>query len=230
VVQLISEPVHWASRLRVVEGAPYTEVAGCALAVVPSTANVVLLAAETGTLVSRLDGRPLCAVLAEELAGWGDDERRPVIEVLRRLKAVGLLEDAPPGAAPRPVPWLASARATEVTVAAASAATAPRPSPGEPLPPGRIALLAVACDDGPDLHDAGTKLVTLRADGAEAAAAECLVVPVEPGRRTDGGPSPLQIFAALVTATAPRAQLTEPGVLDLLAELAETVPAEWASV
>ncbi|MBS1847344.1 MAG: hypothetical protein JST73_03615 [Actinobacteria bacterium] len=221
------QPVHWGARLGVAPDACYSEVGDSAVAVLCGSAQVLRLSGDLAALVVKLDGRPLAESLADELASWGAQDRRRAIEVVRRLKVLGLLYDVPDGEQVTPPDWATEpAIASDVTLAAAVATSAPATSAGAVIHLGMATTATRA-----------TSTVTLAIDQPVAG----LVLPVDETRPTRvvpglADPSPdapespdaIDVLVALVSAVTPRSTLAEPGVVDLLALIAEATPSTWA--
>lgn len=246
------EPVHWGARLALVDDARYTEVADTAVALSATAAEVVQLTPEMASLALGLDGRPLRDALADELVGWDHHDRRRVIEVVRRLKTLGLLRDVPAGTRPDPVDWLHAPPMAEAVTVAGHVRPVDDGSgigPVDVVLDGADAVGASAGDESDDpvgrevtiaVRSAmsGTEVMVADAatDGPTGAPIARLVLPVD-GRsprevlgtrgRVPVPAGPLDAFVALVAATSPRAHLAAPGVVDLLSHIAERAPSVW---
>ena len=88
------EPVHAQARLRRSPDVRYTEVLGAPVLCNTDDRSVHAFSAATVLLWAGFDGRPLV-----EVAGVGpaSPEWRGLVEVVRRFKATGLIEDVPAG-------------------------------------------------------------------------------------------------------------------------------------
>lgn len=97
----VIEPVHWGSRLVRAEDLAYTEVAGTPVLVPADGAPVQVLTPAWAAVWAQLDGRPITDSLAVDPAALDPVDARNLIEVLRRLKAEGVVRDAEPDAGSR---------------------------------------------------------------------------------------------------------------------------------
>lgn len=251
------EPLHWGSRLAVADDARYTEIAGSAVAVLARSATTVRLNGDMAALATRFDGRPVREILAAELADWERPEQRRVIEILRRLKSLGVLRDVPVGTPAGRVDWM----------------TVPPPAPtatltgivrstwhGEDIT--HCVVVAGASGDGADRFELDgdsepSPTVTVALRGGKPVVAVVTTTDVSADRNDDSdglvvdrfvlsldgnsprrltsttvadlsAPDPLDTFVALVEAVRPRARLADAGVIELLSLAAERADAEWS--
>ena len=93
----VSEPLSWGSRLQLatdISSLGSTRVVASA-GPIPEHVSIEITP-EIADLAARLDGRPLHAILGAELDTWDAATRRRALDTVRRYKALGILEDAPP--------------------------------------------------------------------------------------------------------------------------------------
>ncbi len=88
------EPVHWGARLERVPAMFYTEVDAVPCLVDPAAGRVLVLTPTWAAIWARLDGRAVTAALDVEPSTMMQSDARNLIEVLRRLKAMGAVRDA----------------------------------------------------------------------------------------------------------------------------------------
>jgi hypothetical protein len=197
----------------------YTEVVGSPVLCNTDDRSVHAFSAATVVLWAGFDGRPLT-----EVAGVGpaSPEWRGLVEVVRRFKATGLVEDVPAGelaALPDlndPVPVVTSLRvlgvwADDASATSGAAGVLELHSPGDD---------ATAVEVSPARSRPG-EAVQPGAVGGRAVAG----VTVPPSLRVSAGAGPEVVaFAAWVRAVVDVDELRRPGVVDALAGLAEAVP------
>ena len=197
----VVEPVSWQARLRRSPDVLYTEVAGLPVLCDPSDRVVHVLNLESVGLWVRLDGRPVADVVGEAREAWDAAGQRAVLDLLRRLKAVGLVEDAP---------------RADADADADAAYGAPVAS---------VTSLRVRG------HLDGSRLVLARGSEAServvavADPPRSVVLPERLQAGLAGYPEVLA-FAGWARAVVDVEELARPGVLDALAGLAESVPCE----
>lgn len=207
------EPVHWGAKLRRSPDTIYTEVGGEAV-LCRTVARSLHIANEVVVgLWLLLDGRPLSEATESVAAEWSDADRRRVIEVLRRLKAVGLIEDAPAGADPADLPELDVMAAAPARLSVRATVHEVDSSTVLELHSGNDESDVVELTCGPDAT------LTLHAGGSGPI--DRITVLPEPG--TTVADDPLRVVDALSVwvDSLVEPDLAEPGVLDELAELAE---------
>ena len=217
------EPVHWQARLRRSPTVRYTEVGGLPVLCDVEDRSVRVLNAPTVALWARLDGRPLADAVGVADGAWSEEELRSVIEVVRRLKASGAVEDVPGLATEdlgldtpldEEVPPVPSIRVRAGWV----------PDGSGDVASGVLSLerrgdveevLVIPETRGPDGEvrptRAGDRVVT------------AVVAPRAP-EVSDDVTSEVAAFAAWARVVVDAAELGRPGVVDALAGLAESVP------
>ncbi|HET8930301.1 MAG TPA: hypothetical protein VFN21_06565 [Acidimicrobiales bacterium] len=238
----MAQPVGPAARLVIASNAHYTEVANTAVAVLANSADVVQISGAVAALVTRLNGRPLAEVFAVEFDGDTEMSPRRLVEALRRLKVLGVIEDLPAGEDHRRCEW------SDPVTAATAVAVAGRTIRGSTVP--TVLHLAAptpttsATDRREPAADAATKNgqrtavltrvtptgspTTIQVDGHVLDELVLLTTPATsaPGFGTSVGtgqaPDPIEMFVALVQATDPRSQLAVAGVVDALAIAADS--------
>ena len=94
----VTEPVGWGSHLARKPGIGYTELAGMPVLIDPESRDIQALTAAVAGIWAQLDGRELAVALGIDPDSLGPTERRNLIEVIRRLKARGLVVDVAPDA------------------------------------------------------------------------------------------------------------------------------------
>ena len=213
------EPVHAQARLRRSPDVRYTEILGAPVLCNTDDRSVHAFSAATVVLWAGFDGRPLT-----EVAGVGPEspEWRGLVEVVRRFKATGLIEDVPAGeveALPDldgPVPVVTSLR---IRGGWADDAAATSGAPG-------VLELHSSGDDAtpvevtPGRSRPGEEVQPCTVDGRAVAG-----VTLPPSLRVSAGAGPEVVaFAAWVRAVVDADELRRPGVVDALAGLAESVP------
>jgi hypothetical protein len=217
------EPVHWQARLRRSPTVRYTEVGGLPVLCDVEDRSVRVLNAPTVALWARLDGRPLADAVGVADGAWTDEELRSVIEVVRRLKASGVVEDVPGVAHEGP--------------------RLDTPLDEEVLSVSSIRVRAVWVSNGSGDVASGVLSLERRGDVEE-------VVVIPGARGPDGEMRPTRVadrvvsavvapripevsddvsvevvaFAAWARAVVDAAELSRAGVVDALAGLAESVP------
>jgi hypothetical protein len=213
------EPVHAQARLRRSPHVRYTEILGAPVLCNTDDRSVHTFSAATVVLWAGFDGRPLT-----EVAGVGpaSPEWRDLVEVVRRFKVTGLVEDVPAGEVAdlpdldAPVPVVTSLRVF------GSWADDPTPAGGGA---GVIELRSPASDAEvvevmPGRSRPGEELRPCTVDGRAVAG-----VTLPPSLRVSVGAGPEVVaFAAWVRAVADVDELRRPGVVDAVAGLAESVP------
>lgn len=238
----MAEPVGAAARLVVAANARYTEVANTAVAVLADTADVLQISGAVAALVTRLDGRPLAEVFAVEFDGGTEMSPRRLVEALRRLKVLGVIEDLPAGEDHRRCDW------PDPVTAATAVAVAGRTTSGSTVPTALHLAVPTPTTSPTDRRepaaDAATKNgqrtavltwatptespTTIQVDGHALDELVLLTTPATsvPGFGTSvctaQAPGPIEIFVALVQATDPRSQLAVAGVVDALAIAADS--------
>lgn len=88
------EPVHWGARLERVPAMFYTEVDAVPCLVDSAAGRVLVLTPTWAAIWARLDGRAVTSALDVDPATLAPTDARNLIEVLRRLKAMGAVRDA----------------------------------------------------------------------------------------------------------------------------------------
>jgi len=201
-VQRLLRPVGPASVVVPVATARYTECDGAPVVYDPASRVFQPLTAVGAAIWARLDGRTVAELLGElaALPGAGPTIRVDALEVVRRLRAVGLAEDADPEQGSR-----ASVAAEPVVPAGAAAATVGLRGRAGNSGDGPVVVL----DPGDD------EVVTV--DPADPPARF-----ISTGEGDEGPLTPLEALRVLVEAAAP-GTLDPEGALDLLATLAERV-------
>jgi hypothetical protein len=215
VVHLV-EPVTLRSRLRRRPGVVATEVAGLPVLCDADARTTHPLSAAAARLWTDLDGRPLAAHLDQLTSSDDAPTEVALIELIRRLRAVDLIEDCGPGdgAAANPVPHPAPT----------SAAAPPQVAPDQiELAGSRLDVAGrdVVIVTHWDSQTSDDRLRIRPSSIVEAPSPPGLAV-VRPDRPTERL-TVLVTFATLVEAAAPDV-LTEAGI-EVLAQLAEAWPA-----
>jgi hypothetical protein len=213
------EPVHEQARLRRSPDVRYTEILGAPVLCNTDDRSVHAFSAATVVLWAGFDGRPLA-----EVAGVGREspEWRGLVEVVRRFKATGLIEDVPAGEV-EALPDLDAAVpvVTSLRVWGAwdgdSALARDQPGVFELHTPGDG---ATAAEVAPGSSRPGAEVPPCTVDGRAVAG-----VTLPPSLRVSAGAGPEVVaFAAWVRAVTDADELRRPGVVDALAGLAESVP------
>lgn len=226
-------PLSLGSKLARRPGQAYTEVDGHPVVVGPEPGRFTELAPATLALWAALDGRPLDEVAAAVDPDLGRG-RVGTVDVCRRLRALGLIDD--------------------VAVLEREGVEAAGPvSAIDPPRRARVSLRGQVVDGGAGLALAGSeagnsvepsipsKAVDVEVDPpAVVGAAHALSHIVLPRRSAGPGTAagataalgnpvqdPLAVFAALLINLA-EPDLTAPGLVDALADLAEALPAQFA--
>ena len=216
------EPVHAQARLRRSPDVRYTEILGAPVLCNTDDRSVHAFGAATVVLWAAFDGRRLVDVVGGTGVGPASPEWRGLVEVVRRFKATGLIEDVPAGevaALPdldEAVPLVTALRVW------GRWADDPTPTTGagvlELHPPGEG---APAVDVTLGERRPGEEVPSCIVDGRAVAG---VVLP--PSLRVSAGAGPeIVAFAAWARAVTDVDQLRGPGVVDALAGLAESVPA-----
>lgn len=213
------EPVHAQARLRRSPDVRYTEIRGAPVLCNTDDRSVHAFGAATVLLWAGFDGRPLTEVagVAPASPKWRD-----LVEVVRRFKASGLIEDVPAGeveALPdlaAPVPIVTSLRiwgawADDPTASSGAAGVLELHSSGDE---------ATAVEVATGHSRPGEEVRPFTVDGRALAG-----VTLPPSLRVSVGAGPEVVaFAAWVRAVADVDELRRPGVVDAVAGLAESVP------
>ena len=232
---MTAQPVGVRSRLVRCPEVTYSEVDGHSVLCLSTQRNLFAPSPLTVTLWSELDGRPLGEVF-ETVGLTAGTVRREAIEVLRRLKANDLIEDLDDDADPDDIPEIpddgglanrlkfaasvdpdtngADSGKTDSVVLTLERATGSDDQSivevrFEPTASGDTALAATV--EG--CHVAGAR-IDLAASG--------LAVPAE--QRGSASLDPVAAMACWVVAVVDTKDLTDPGIVDALAILAEAVP------
>ncbi len=205
------EPVSFAARLVRAPDVAYTEVAGTPVVVAIEAQAVQPLTPAWAFAWAALDGRPVSEALDIDPATLDAVAARNVIEVLRRLKAAGLVCDAGSLGASRPSgPVVEQAVSGELVLELHGRAVEAASGPGlvlelEPSNPDTV-LLSVR--DG----DAGVAVSI----GGEP------VLRVEvPATIPEGPVDAVARLHGIVVSVAEPAVLSAPGAIDLIAAVAE---------
>lgn len=222
------EPVHWGARLARTPGMRYTEVAGMPVLVRVDDADPQPLPAAWAACWASLDGRPVAEALDVDPAALDPVTARNLIEVLRRMKARGLVVDVAPDA---PTPTSAfndlsaqpGAGPIDVAVRGVVRVT---PDGAVVTVPTPDRLRSASSADHFTAGERGSVIIRLDdTDGVVRATVETtplaaieLDEPIEPLDETERC---ILTFAAVLDALDDRSVLTRPGCLDLLAALAE---------
>lgn len=208
------EPVGWRSRLAQSPEFRYTEVGGVPILVRPSDVTVEALTPTWAAIWAQLDGRVLTEALGTNPEVLAPADSRNLIEVVRRLKAAGLVDDV------------------------ADNGSSPAHPERQERPPGAVRCTfggRILTDQGSttlliDQHDALDLDVELRQTPAGAT----LMFRRRLRRRrtidrvvvdTDSADGAVGRFVGIVRALRDREVLVTPGVVDLFAELAERASA-----
>ncbi len=206
------EPVSFTARLVRAPGAFYTEVDATPVVVVVDKAAVQPLTPNWATAWAALDGRPVAEALGIDPTALDAVAARNIIEVLRRLKAAGLVCDA------------ASLRSGETTDSVAE-----QPAAGllvlalhGRVEPTSDALGIVLGPSGPDtvqlsLREGADGLVASTPDGPVTS----VVVAASPRNASRAAVDAVARLQGIVSAVADPGVLAEPGAIDLLAAFAE---------
>ena len=216
------EPVHWHARLLRTPSIIYTEVAGIPLLVDTTDAAVHPLTPAWAALWAQLDGRPILESLNVNPDLLTPVDARNLIEVLRRLKALGVIVDADPNAALLPSPDLTNnPTSNRVTITLRGSIEAEGQS---------TSLLIGSASEQVKLRleDTARGIVVCHRRRFRYRAIDS--IHVAPQHGSDQAPSPepadaseaaAQTFAAIAQAFDDPAVLLTPGLVDLLAGLAE---------
>lgn len=207
------EPVHWGAKLRRSPDTIYTEVAGEAVLCRTMARSLHVANEVVVGLLLLLDGKTLAEATEPVSAEWSDADRRRVIEVLRRLKAVGLIEDASADADPADLPDLdeVAAAPTQLVVRATV----------HQVDSSTVLELHSGSDDG-DAVELTLEPGAAISLGANGDVIDRIIVMPEPDVAVLNDPlRPLDALSVWVDSLV-EPDLAEPGVLDGLAGLAES--------
>ncbi len=212
----VLEPVHWGARLVRSPDARYTEVSGTPCIVRVAHGDVQALTPIWAAIWGQLDGRPVAEALSIDPASLDPIDARNLIEVLRRLKGRGVVCDADPANPPSDGHDLDTpARAASVEVVLRGSAS--RDGSTVLIDPSSPERVLVALEDGPEGTAATIRrwLRRRRVTDVEVAGS---------GGR-ERGEAPAERFMVIVRAIDDRSMLLRPGLVDLLAGLAERASA-----
>ncbi len=213
----VLEPVHWGSRLVRSDRYRYTEVDGTPVLVAPDDGDVRVLTPTWAGIWAQLDGRVVSGSLAVEPGTLDPVDARNLLEVLRRLKADGVVVDAPRSSEPAPGAGRDPARQVDldgrvdVTVAGivsvADGHTVVRIDPNV----SRVTTVRIVSSPSGPAVSVRRRWRRRRVDRVEIAGTTAAVPP----------DTSVDRFVAIVRALDDREVLFRPGLVDLLAELAE---------
>lgn len=212
-------PVHWGAPLRRAEGFSYTEVGGTPVIVDPVDQAIQPLPPLWASIWASLDGSPVADALEVDVAAMKPVDARNLLEVLRRMKAIGVIADVDPqdrsGSGPAVSAQVDLDRAIDVTVR------------GSTTRSDRVTTLLI--------DPAGTNHVTVRvrgtASGIHLGTRSWLRrrvidrVEVAAALRSSFTDATVDRLAAIVEAVDDARVFTTPGVVDLLAGIAERATA-----
>ncbi|HET8931005.1 MAG TPA: hypothetical protein VFN21_10140 [Acidimicrobiales bacterium] len=213
------EPVHWAARLVRAPGVLYTEVDGLPCLVRAADGLVRALTPTWAGIWAQLDGRPVAQALNIDPDALDPIDARNLLEVLRRLKGTEMVCDAGPADTRQPTAALdpAMVRAASVRIVLDGSIDRDRSSVGLTIEPGSTGRAVLTLADA-----AGTVRVTTRRRLRTRTVERVSVI--DP---TASGADQLAAgaFASIVKAVEDRTVLLTPGLVDLLAGLAERATA-----
>lgn len=214
----VTEPVHWGARLVRSAAFVYTEVGDVPVLVRPDDGRVEVLTPTWAALWAQLDGRPVREALQVDAGRVDPVDARNLIEVLRRLKAAGVVFDAPTGDRSGPEatdPWRQPTLAGAVDLVVHGSVSGTRRAP----------VLRIGPSGAPPVR---VRIGTSSA-GVVVSVRRWLrrrpVDRVQMAGAAHGDGSPVDVLVGIVGSLADRAVLFRPGLVDLLAELAERVAA-----
>lgn len=211
---ILVEPVHWNARLIRSDDACYTEVDGVPCVVLADSGAVQALTPTWAAIWAQLDGRPVRVALGVDPDTMDATDARNLLEVLRRLKAKGIAQDSGDSSTPRLHPSLAAtATVDRVELALRGHIEVERRSIDLTVDPGvdrRVVVTLVDRDDGLEVS-IRRRFRRRPVDHLSVTDSTARTAPVAAAER----------FNALVTAMEDRTQLRTPGLVDLLAALAE---------
>lgn len=206
------EPVHWGARLVRSPDCCYTEVSGTPCIVRARHGDVQALTPTWAAIWARLDGRPVADALNVDPTSLGPTDARNLVEVLRRLKGKGVVCDADPTSPPRDrhdLETLAPDASTPVDLRGSASRDGARLL----IDPAASERVTVALTEGP----AGT-LVTIRRRLRRRRVTDIEVAAADGGARPE---RPAERLTVIVRAIEDRSVLLRPGLVDLLAGVAE---------
>lgn len=208
---LVVEPVNWRARLVRSDGVRYTEVGGLPVVVQCATGEVRGLGPGWVATWASLDGRPVADALGIDPDELAPTDARNLIEVLRRLKADGLIRDADPREPAHERHDLDAVTPTRSTVTVAGAARFTRDGTMLTITPDASGTVGIELRETPR-----GVVVAVRRRLRRRLIDRIEVVPPVPG-----SPTAARNFAGIVRAVTDREELLKPGLVDLLAGVAE---------
>lgn len=214
----VIEPVHWASRLARTPGVLYTEVAGIPCLVRASDGRVKALTPTWAAIWAQLDGRPVTEALSIEPDTLDPVDTRNLVEVLRRLKGMEVVCDADPTSPPRPADLGSpAAPGGSVKIALSGSIHRDRDRVELAIEPGSTERAVVKLTDAVGAVRVTTRrrLRTRRVDHI------ALIDSTAP----DADQVAAGSFASIIKAVDDPSVLVTPGLVDLLAGLAERATA-----
>lgn len=210
----VVEPVHWGSRLVRTPDVVYTEVAGVPC-LVRVDGVVQALTPTWAAIWAQLDGRPVDEALDVDVSTLGPVDARNLIEVLRRLKGRGVVRDVDPADTPPPAADLSSSTVPGGSVKLTLHGTIDH---GHDRTDFTIDPLAAECVEVTLVDGAEGVGVTIRRRLRKRRVGHIAVVD---STSTDDTPVAIGCFASIIRAVDDRTKLVTPGLVDLLAGLAE---------
>ncbi len=217
----VTEPVHWDAPLVRAPEIGYTEVDGTPVLVHTRTGEIHPLTPTWSAVWATLDGRPVRRSLGIDPDTMSLIDRRNLIEVLRRLKAQGLIVDATGESgvegdrdvdliAPPPIdgPVTVGVRGHTTRIDGAWTLRIEPDAPGYR----RLRMIQRGADVDVDFRRRLRRRVVER-------------VEVDYGPSRPDVEAAVEAFATIVAAVLDRTALTTPGLLDLFAGLAERATA-----
>ncbi len=209
-----SEPVHWGSQLVRATSVFYTEVAETPVLIDAKVAEVQTLTPVWAGVWGALDGRPVAEVLQVDPTTMPPVDARNLIEVLRRLKARGLIVD---------VAALEGSGAQDLDTTEPSTAKLHCTFLGAVVRHGKERTLHLDNTE----HEA-ISVVLYERDGTTQVVhggrfRKKWINQVSIGAEVlhGGDVTPVGFLGAIVRCVSDRSLLTQPGMVDLLAGLAE---------
>jgi hypothetical protein len=213
------EPVHWGSHLVRAPGLAYTEVAGIPCLVRASDGVVQTLTPTWAAIWARLDGRRVTDALNVDVQALDPIDARNLIEVLRRLKGRGAICDVDPSDSPRPAEDLRSPTGSARTVKLVLRGSTDRHhrSTGLTVDAAAAGRASVILADG-----GGSVTIAIARRLRKRPVDHIAVVDsTATGAASGAASGTVECFAAIVRAVDDRGALVTPGLVDLLAGLAE---------
>lgn len=212
--QCLVEPVHFQAHLIRSANCRYTEVSGTPCIVRIDRAEALVLTPTWAAVWAMLDGRTLAEAVGVDVASLSPIDTRNLLEVVRRLKGMGVVEDVGPDRGPQRLDDLASTDSpAPATVVFSGFARHTRTRSTLEIEVGSTRRQTVVLADG----TTGTS-ATCRRRFRRRVLEEITVTDTSESGHV---PEPIAHFATILRALEDPSVLVTPGVVDLLAGLAE---------